>query len=53
MCDKPQKFLRLEKSGNELRFLYTASVRLVRYSFKAGELFIKNIVEKRNQISSL
>jgi len=53
MFDKPQKFLWWEKRGNELRFLYTALVRLVRSSFKAGELFIKNIVEKRNQISSL
>ena len=45
----PEKFSQWEKRGNELGFLYTASGPLVRSSYKAGEFFIKNIVEKRKQ----
>ena len=33
--------------GGELGFLYTASGPLVRSSYKAGEFFIKNIVDRR------
>ena len=44
----PEKFAHWEKMGNEMGFLYTASGPLVRSSYKAGEFFIKNIVEKRN-----
>ena len=33
--------------GGELGFLYTASGPLVRSSYKAGEFFIKNIVDGR------
>jgi len=43
----PEKFSQWEKRGNEMGFLYTASGPLVRSSYKAGEFFIKNIVEKR------
>jgi len=43
----PERFLHWEKKGEELGFLYTASGPLVRSSYKAGEFFIKNIVEKR------
>ena len=43
----PEKFAHWEKRGNEMGFLYTASGPLVRSSYKAGEFFIKNIVEKR------
>ena len=45
----PEKFAYWEKRGNELGFLYTASGPLVRSSYKAGEFFIKNILEKREK----
>ena len=45
----PEKFAKWEKLGNEMGFLYTASGPLVRSSYKAGEFFIKNIVEKRSE----
>ena len=47
----PEKFAYWEKRGNELGFLYTASGPLVRSSYKAGEFFLKNIVEKRRSDS--
>ncbi|XP_050803827.1 lipoyl synthase, mitochondrial isoform X1 [Gopherus flavomarginatus] len=43
----PDKFKHWEKVGNELGFHYTASGPLVRSSYKAGEFFLKNLVEKR------
>ncbi|XP_044536526.1 lipoyl synthase, mitochondrial isoform X3 [Gracilinanus agilis] len=43
----PEKFKYWEKIGNELGFHYTASGPLVRSSYKAGEFFLKNLVEKR------
>ncbi|XP_069600684.1 lipoyl synthase, mitochondrial isoform X1 [Ranitomeya imitator] len=43
----PEKFKHWEKIGNELGFLYTASGPLVRSSYKAGEFFLKNLVQKR------
>ena len=45
----PEKYAHWEQRGNELGFLYTASGPLVRSSYKAGEFFIKNIVEKKRQ----
>ena len=48
----PEKFAFWEKRGGELGFLYTASGPLVRSSYKAGEFFIKNIVQKRNKANS-
>nr|ADD24517.1 Lipoyl synthase, mitochondrial [Lepeophtheirus salmonis] len=45
----PEKFGQWEKVGQELGFLYTASGPLVRSSYKAGEFFIKNIVQKRQE----
>merc|ERR1712059_121085 len=48
----PEKFAHWEKVGQELGFLYTASGPLVRSSYKAGEFFIQNILEKRKQMSS-
>lgn len=45
----PEKFAYWEQVGNEMGFLYTASGPLVRSSYKAGEFFIKNIVEKRQK----
>ena len=49
----PEKYAHWEKRGNELGFLYTASGPLVRSSYKAGEFFLKNIVEKRRNLSSV
>ena len=43
----PERFSHWEKVGQSLGFLYTASGPLVRSSYKAGEFFIKNIVESR------
>jgi len=45
----PTQFAAWEKVGRELGFLYTASGPLVRSSYKAGEFFIKNIVETRRE----
>ncbi|KAI9502366.1 hypothetical protein GGI25_004759 [Coemansia spiralis] len=44
----PEKFKHWEAVGNELGFLYTASGPLVRSSYKAGEFFIKEILQKRS-----
>ena len=43
----PEKFAHWERVGSRMGFLYTASGPLVRSSYKAGEFFIKNIVDKR------
>eukprot|EP00112_Aurelia_sp_Birch-Aquarium-sp1_P001665 Seg1180.1 transcript_id=Seg1180.1/GoldUCD/mRNA.D3Y31 product="Lipoyl synthase mitochondrial" protein_id=Seg1180.1/GoldUCD/D3Y31 len=44
---RPERFKEWEEIGNELGFAYTASGPLVRSSYKAGEYFLKNLVEKR------
>ena len=49
----PEKFAQWEELGKKLGFLYTASGPLVRSSYKAGEFFIKNIVEARRTNNSL
>jgi lipoic acid synthetase len=46
----PQKFKQWEEYGNQLGFAYTASGPLVRSSYKAGEFFIKNLLQKRKQL---
>ncbi|XP_056136200.1 lipoyl synthase, mitochondrial [Lampris incognitus] len=43
----PDKFAHWEKVGNDMGFVYTASGPLVRSSYKAGEFFLKNLLEKR------
>ncbi|XP_051558335.1 lipoyl synthase, mitochondrial [Myxocyprinus asiaticus] len=43
----PERFLYWEKIGQEMGFVYTASGPLVRSSYKAGEFFLKNLLEKR------
>ncbi|XP_017316679.1 lipoyl synthase, mitochondrial isoform X1 [Ictalurus punctatus] len=43
----PEKFAHWEKVGKEMGFVYTASGPLVRSSYKAGEFFLKNLLEKR------
>ncbi|KAK2720617.1 lipoyl synthase, mitochondrial-like [Artemia franciscana] len=47
----PEKFLEYEIEGKNMGFLYVASGPLVRSSYKAGEFFLKNIVEKKKKIS--
>ncbi|XP_038063101.1 lipoyl synthase, mitochondrial-like [Patiria miniata] len=47
----PAKFDYWEKVGNKLGFAYTASGPLVRSSYKAGEFFLKNLLEKRRNSS--
>ncbi|XP_065058122.1 lipoyl synthase, mitochondrial-like [Rhopilema esculentum] len=46
---RPEKFEEWERVGNELGFAYTASGPLVRSSYRAGEYFLKNLVEKRRK----
>jgi lipoic acid synthetase len=43
----PSKFRHWEDVSNSMGFLYTASGPLVRSSYKAGEFFIANILQKR------
>ena len=49
----PERFAHWEKMGKEMGFLYTASGPLVRSSYKAGEFFIKNIVNSRKAAESI
>ncbi|KAN0064338.1 hypothetical protein ACQY0O_002533 [Thecaphora frezii] len=46
---KPEKFEHWQKTAEELGFLYVASGPLVRSSYKAGEFFIKNVLEQRKK----
>lgn len=48
----PEKFAHWEEFGKKVGFLYTASGPLVRSSYKAGEFFIKNIVEGRKKLNN-
>ena len=43
----PEKFDFWKEKGDELGFLYTASGPLVRSSYKAGEFYLKNIIENK------
>ena len=43
----PEEFDEWRVKAEEMGFLYVASGPLVRSSYKAGEFFIKNVVEKR------
>lgn len=43
----PETFDLYRKVGEELGFLYVASGPLVRSSYKAGEFFIKEVLQKR------
>jgi lipoic acid synthetase len=45
----PEKFEELKKVGEEMGFLYVASGPLVRSSYRAGEFYLKNIIEKRQK----
>jgi len=54
---KPEAFKEYQKLAEDMGFLYVASGPLVRSSYRAGEFFIKNVIEKRkkpeNPISTL
>lgn len=43
----PSQFEKYQRIGEELGFLYVASGPFVRSSYKAGELFIKNVIKKQ------
>ncbi|KHJ92281.1 lipoyl synthase [Oesophagostomum dentatum] len=43
----PQKFDEWAKIAREMGFLYVASGPLVRSSYKAGEFYLKNVLQKR------
>ena len=43
----PQQFLEFETIGKELGFAYVASGPLIRSSYKAGEFFIKEYLQRR------
>lgn len=43
----PESFAHWETVGKDMGFVYTASGPLVRSSYKAGEFFLKNLLEKR------
>ncbi|CAG0912443.1 unnamed protein product [Notodromas monacha] len=45
----PDKFAHWQRVGDELGFVYTASGPLVRSSYKAGEFFIKNVLQNRSR----
>ncbi|CAL1539622.1 unnamed protein product [Lymnaea stagnalis] len=47
----PDKFDYWQQIGDKLGFVYTASGPLVRSSYKAGEFFLKNLLEKRKSES--
>lgn len=47
----PNKFDEWAEIGKSLGFLYVASGPLVRSSYRAGELYIKNIVKSKKDIS--
>ena len=49
----PEKFKFWEQEALKLGFIYCASGALVRSSYKAGEFFIKGVIEKQRQQESL
>jgi lipoyl synthase len=45
----PEKFMEWQKTAEDLGFLYVASGPLVRSSYRAGEFFMKGIIEKNRK----
>jgi lipoic acid synthetase len=45
----PEKFKEWQKIAEDLGFLYVASGPLVRSSYRAGEFFMKGIIEKNRK----
>lgn len=48
----PDKFNEWQETADALGFLYCASGPLVRSSYKAGEFFLKGVLEKRKNNQS-
>ncbi len=48
----PEKFEHWQKTAESMGFLYVASGPLVRSSYRAGEFFMKGIVEKNRKINA-
>ncbi len=49
----PEKFDYWQKTAEEMGFLYVASGPLVRSSYRAGEFFIRGVIEKRKKEAEL
>lgn len=49
----PEKFQFWQKTAEDLGFLYVASGPLVRSSYRAGEFFMKGIIEKRRAMENI
>lgn len=47
----PEQFARYQTLAEEMGFMYVASGPLVRSSYKAGELFIKGMIDSRKAVS--
>jgi len=50
---RPERFAYWQRVGEELGFVYTASGPLVRSSYKAGEFFLKEYLEKKQAVKKL
>ncbi len=48
----PEKFQFWQKTAEDMGFLYVASGPLVRSSYKAGEFFMKGIINKNKQLAN-
>lgn len=48
----PDKFKYWQKTAEDMGFLYVASGPLVRSSYRAGEFFMKGMVERRNKLEN-
>ena len=49
---EPEKFAQWQATAEEMGFLYVASGPLVRSSYRAGELFIENVIRKRRGVGT-
>lgn len=47
----PEKFLEWKQEAEAMGFLYVASGPLVRSSYRAGEFFIKGVIEKQRELA--
>jgi lipoic acid synthetase len=47
----PEKFAEWQKTAEAMGFLYVASGPLVRSSYRAGEFFMKGIIEKKKKLT--
>lgn len=45
----PEEFAEWQQTAEEMGFLYVASGPLVRSSYRAGEFFMKGVIEKQNE----